>query len=98
MRDDDGRSALHVQEAVEGRLHQPLALHVQRRGGLVQQEDGGVLMRQMKGINKNESKRTRREESNRETNKDEETTFMRSRRGGGTMTDSSFGRGEDKHP
>jgi len=43
VRDDDGRPALHLQEAVEGSLHQPLALHVQRRGGLVQQKDGGVL-------------------------------------------------------
>lgn len=43
MRDDDGGAALHGHETVQGRLHEPLALDVQRRGSFVQQQDGGVL-------------------------------------------------------
>lgn len=50
MRDNDGRPLPHVHELIEGLLHEPLRVHVKRRGGLVQQQDGGILPSQENSI------------------------------------------------
>lgn len=41
VRDDHDRAPLH--QLLDRRLHQPLVLNIQRAGGLIQDEDGGVL-------------------------------------------------------
>lgn len=56
VRDDHHRAPLH--QLLDGRLHQPLVLGVQRGGGLVQDEDGRVLRRWGPGVGGSAARRT----------------------------------------